>query len=290
MTNDKKNIEKATGKLIVFEVKKICRAFHNGKVFLIAFCLIVSLLQTAAGQSTFGLTKDPSSTKEIHVEHYIINHRLGIQTVDVTLKISGEKTLPPLDIIKNDVMHFLINYPNQEDSWEIVNKKLVAHLYDFYSCCERLQSFLSIEPDIKEPFLRVSLVSLIKGKIERQAFSFELPLSNNLGSLIVDIEYSPNSKDEEYINFMDVKERIESFFKANNSLKLSNELVAQLSKQLQQNYPWVKSFVITIQPPKAPTINIPTDKAYSSFLTEDQPQAASNQDQQDEDCCSEECQ
>ncbi|CCB86953.1 hypothetical protein [Parachlamydia acanthamoebae] len=189
------------------------------------------------------------SHAELIINRQIINHRFGLHAIGIHLTIDG-KEVPSPKMIKDEINIFLTSYPNQEDYWEIVNKKLVIYLANKYSSIEQMQSIFSVEPDLIKPFNRKSIVSLKNQQVEREAFLFTIAnqtIQNDLASIEVEMEYKPEVTVSDYINFFAVKDAIQAYFRENSSLNASEfDLSERLAKHLLIIFPNVQSFGISL--------------------------------------------
>lgn len=80
-------------------------------------------------------------------------------TYRVTPEASTKNDYPDLIPLTKEIDRYLNTYPNNNDYWEIINKKLVQHLLDQYPQMSSLSIELKIPPKLQEPFARTSIVS-----------------------------------------------------------------------------------------------------------------------------------
>lgn len=97
------------------------------------------------------------------VPNYTIQHQGGaILNIKVAYRLTPEaiaqNAYPDFVPIRKDIDKFLVNYPNEGDFWEIVNKKLVQFLLDKYPQMSSLSIEIGVLPTPKEPFPRSSIV------------------------------------------------------------------------------------------------------------------------------------
>ena len=98
------------------------------------------------------------------VPNYPIQHQKGaILNIKVAYRLTPEaitqNTYPDFVPIRKDIDQFLVNYPNEVDFWEIVNKKLVQVILDKYPQMSSLSIELAVSPTPGEPFPRSSIVN-----------------------------------------------------------------------------------------------------------------------------------
>jgi len=96
-------------------------------------------------------------------QSYAIQHQGGaILNIKVAYRLTPEaiaqNAYPDFVPIRKDLDKFFVNYPNETDFWEIVNKKLVQFLLDKYPQMSSLSVELDVMPTPQEPFPRSSIV------------------------------------------------------------------------------------------------------------------------------------
>lgn len=198
---------------------------------------------------------DFSSHMELSIDRYIINHRFGLHALKINVEMDG-MPIAIEDKMANEIKDFLANYPNQEDYWEIVNKKLVIFLSKLYPNQKKIQIILSIEPDSNKPFSRKSICKLYNEEVERQAFSFSIlnhAFRNNLLNLNIEIDYDCKASSNDYINFFTVRDVIEVFTKENSVLNLSESVFPEkIARHLLSHFTTAKGFSVMVEiPPHA---------------------------------------
>lgn len=97
------------------------------------------------------------------VPTYAIQHQGGaILSIKVAYRLTPEtiaqQNYPDFVPIRKDIDKFLVNYPNETDYWEIVNRKLVQFLLDKYPQMSSLSVEIDVMPTPQEPFRRSSIV------------------------------------------------------------------------------------------------------------------------------------
>ena len=97
------------------------------------------------------------------VPNYPIQHQGGaILNIKVAYRLTPEtiaqNAYPDFLPIRKDIDTNLINYPNNRDYWEIVNKKLVQFLLDKYPQMSSLRVEMDVLPTPHAPFPRSSIV------------------------------------------------------------------------------------------------------------------------------------
>jgi hypothetical protein len=94
---------------------------------------------------------------------YAIQHMNGaILNIKIAYRLTPEaitkNDYPDFMPIIKEIDNYLINYPNESDYWEIVNKNLVKHLLNKYPQISSLNTELAVMPTPKAPFSRSSTV------------------------------------------------------------------------------------------------------------------------------------
>ena len=97
------------------------------------------------------------------VPTYAIQHQGGaILNLKVAYRLTpeaiAEKDYPDFIPIRKDIDQFFINYPNETDYWEIVNRNLVQFILGKYPQISSLSIELSVMPTPQEAFARSSIV------------------------------------------------------------------------------------------------------------------------------------
>jgi hypothetical protein len=196
-----------------------------------------------------------SSQVQLSIDRYIINHRFGLHALKINIEMDGVPVSIE-DKMANEIKDFLANYPNQEDYWEIVNKKLIVFLSRLYPTQNKIQTIISIEPDSNKPFSRKSICKLHNGEIEWQVFSFSIlnhAFRNNLLNLNIEIHYDCNASTNDYINFFAVKDVIEIFTEQQGKLNLSESAFPEkIARHLLSHFTSAKGFSVIVEiPPHA---------------------------------------
>jgi hypothetical protein len=102
------------------------------------------------------------------------------QTQDVTLNISillryksNVSNTEYLDfrLVAKDIEELLANYPNEQDYWEIVNKKLTLMVLAKYPVVAKIISRIDVSPTTKVLYSRSSIVTRDRTTIRKSARS-----------------------------------------------------------------------------------------------------------------------
>ncbi|MFB2921790.1 MULTISPECIES: hypothetical protein [Aerosakkonema] len=97
------------------------------------------------------------------VPTYAIQHQGGaILNIKVAYRLTpdaiAQQNYPDFIPIRKDIDKFLVNYPNETDYWEIVNRNLVQFLLDKYPQMSSLSVEINVMPTPQEAFRRSSIV------------------------------------------------------------------------------------------------------------------------------------
>jgi len=145
-------------------------------VILIACFLLISALPVqAASEGDFStqrpLLEDCLRNEEsfgFELKDYPIEHQTqALLNIAVKFRFIPEvkddtSLYPDVVLIVEDIREFLIDYPNETDYWEIVNKNLVNFLMDQYTSIASLCIKLEINPTIRENYERHSVVTVTR--------------------------------------------------------------------------------------------------------------------------------
>jgi hypothetical protein len=66
---------------------------------------------------------------------------------------------PDFRLIAREIETFLTNYPNEEDYWEILNKKITLMVLEKYPAIAKITSQVQVSPSPKVPYLRSSIAT-----------------------------------------------------------------------------------------------------------------------------------
>jgi len=97
--------------------------------------------------------------KDFKIEHQGENNNLNI-TIQYRYRvnISGAE-YPDFRSVAKDVETFLTNYPNENDYWEILNKKITLLVLDKYPPITKVSCQIQVSPSALVPYLRSSIVT-----------------------------------------------------------------------------------------------------------------------------------
>jgi hypothetical protein len=148
---------------------------------LVAFGILLGCGSIAAAPDSFSdpaavtrLNQKPGSTtattgvlveqfsfliKDFKVDHQGVNNNLNI-TIWYRYKAHlSSAAYPDFMLIARDIEALLTNYPNEEDYWEILNKKITLMVLEKYPAIAKITSQIQVSPSLREPYLRSSIVT-----------------------------------------------------------------------------------------------------------------------------------
>lgn len=141
------------------------------KIIKCKFCLASSILILSFNGSVFPSLSQTIAECEQHQEvftfelpNYTMQHQGGaILNIKVAYRLTpdaiAKNTYPNFMPIKKDIDTFLVNYPDEGNFWEIVNKQLVQLIFDKYPQMSSLKIEMGVLPTPQWPFPRASIVS-----------------------------------------------------------------------------------------------------------------------------------
>lgn len=140
--------------------RKILLIFAAVIVFLNIFSL-PSFAQTATQ------CQQNQEIFKFQVPTYAMEHQSGaVLNLKVAYRFTptaiNNNDYPDFVPIRKEIDKFLVNYPNETDYWEIINKKLVHQLLDEYPQMSALQVEINVMPTPQEPFARSSIVNITR--------------------------------------------------------------------------------------------------------------------------------
>jgi hypothetical protein len=98
------------------------------------------------------------------IQDFKMNHQSEINNLNIKVRVRYENNIsdskyPDFRAIAKDIEDFLSNYPNKDDYWEILNKKLTLLVLKKYSMIENITSEIQVSPSEKVTYLRSSIVT-----------------------------------------------------------------------------------------------------------------------------------
>ena len=137
----------------------------GGLVLLIALTASASYAQR--NQKPVALTGKSSVLVErfsFLIKDFKINHQGENNNLNITIwyryraHISNAE-YPDFTLVARDIETVLTNYPNEEDYWEILNKKITLMVLEKYPAIAKITSQMQVSPSPKNAYLRSSIVT-----------------------------------------------------------------------------------------------------------------------------------
>jgi hypothetical protein len=99
------------------------------------------------------------------ISHYPIQHK-DYALLDLTIDYRINSNLetinphiyPDFTAIAQDIKNYLVNYPNEKDYWEIVNRKLTEFILNKYENINSLKIKIEIYPTLKDNYFHYTEV------------------------------------------------------------------------------------------------------------------------------------
>lgn len=98
------------------------------------------------------------------IKDFRIDHQGETNVLNITIRYQyrqriTESEYPDFRLIAKDVENFLANYPNENDYWEILNKKITLLVLNKYPTIARVTSDVQVSPSPNVPYQRSSIVT-----------------------------------------------------------------------------------------------------------------------------------
>src|ERR1700722_1709539 len=137
----------------------------NKLSLFLSLLLIVASISAPASEIDSQALKQEIGFKlcQIRLHHQDLWRTLNIK-IWYQLKDSDSERSPDTFEVKEAVIKFLADYPNQADYWEILNKKMAQFLIETYPI-QSLEIELGVVPDASISAERRSLIRYEKGQI-----------------------------------------------------------------------------------------------------------------------------
>ena len=97
--------------------------------------------------------------KDFKIQHQGENNNLNITIWYRYRAHLSNAEYPDFMLIARDIETLLTNYPNEEDYWEILNKKITLMVLAKYPAIAKITSQVQVSPSPKDPYLRSSIVT-----------------------------------------------------------------------------------------------------------------------------------
>ena len=109
--------------------------------------------------------------KDFKIDHQGENNNLNI-TIWYRYKAHlSNAEYPDFMLIAKDIETLLASYPNEEDYWEILNKKITLMVLEKYPAIAKITCQMQVSPSPKDPYLRSSIVTRDRTTMRKHSVS-----------------------------------------------------------------------------------------------------------------------
>ncbi|MCC3502087.1 MULTISPECIES: NHL repeat-containing protein [unclassified Microcoleus] len=202
--------------------------------------------------------------------NYPINHQ-GLNNLNFAVNYQYKEGIqnyqyPDYVPIYKSVDDFLVNYPNETDFWEIVNKNLTEKVLAENPAISSVTVDLNVLPTNQLPYDRSSTVSRTTNGKLGEAWDFKIPnysiAHQGLNNLNIDVkyQYKPGITQAEYPDFVPIYKSIDNFLvDYPNETDFWEILNKNLTEKLLAQNPALDSLEISIE--VLPTNKLPYERA-----------------------------
>lgn len=229
-----------------------------------------SKLQRPIGIAFFPSDAQLTQKWNFTLANYPINHQgLNNLNIDVNYKYKDgiqNYQYPDFVPIYNSIDNFLVNYPNETDFWEIVNKNLTEKVLADNPAISSLTVNLDVLPTNRLPYERSSTVTRTQDGKLGEAWEFKIPnysiAHQGLNNLNIDVkyQYKPGITQDEYPDFVPIYTSIDNFLtNYPNETDFWEILNKSLTQQVLAQNPALDSLQINLE--VLPTNRLPYNRA-----------------------------
>ena len=202
--------------------------------------------------------------------NYPINHQgLNNLNIDVNYKYKDgiqNYQYPDYVPIYKSIEIFLVNYPNETDFWETVNKNLTEKVLAENPAISSLTVNLDVLPTNRLPYERSSTVTRTQDGKLGEAGNFKIPnyliAHQGLNNLNIDVkyQYKPGITQDEYPDYVPISTSIDNFLtNYPNETDFWEILNKSLTQQVLAQNPALDSLQINLE--VLPTNRLPYNRA-----------------------------
>src|SRR4028118_1478278 len=229
-----------------------------------------SKLQRPIGIAFFPSDAQLTQKWNFTLANYPINHQgLNNLNIDVNYKYQDgiqNYQYPDFVPIYKSIENFLVNYPNETDFWEIVNKNLTEKVLADNPTISSLPVNLDVLPTNRLPYERSSTVTRTQDGKLGEAWDFKIPnysiAHQGLNNLNIDVkyQYKPGITQDEYPDFVPIYTSIDNFLtNYPNETDFWEILNKSLTQQVLAQNPALDSLQIGLE--VLPTNRLPYNRA-----------------------------
>jgi sugar lactone lactonase YvrE len=180
-----------------------------------------SKLQRPIGIAFFPSDAQLTQKWNFTLPNYPINHQ-GLNNLNIDVNYKYKEGIqnyqyPDYVPIYKSIENFLVNYPNETDFWEIVNKNLTEKVLADNPTISSLTVNLDVLPTNRLPYERSSTVTRTQDGKLGEAGNFKIPnysiAHQGLNNLNIDVkyQYKPGIRQDEYPDFVPIYTSIDNF-------------------------------------------------------------------------------
>lgn len=229
-----------------------------------------SKLQRPIGIAFFPSDAQLTQKWNFTLANYPINHQgLNNLNIDVNYKYKDgiqNYQYPDYVPIYKSIEKILVNYPNETDFWEIVNKNLTEKVLADNPTISSLTVNLDVLPTNRLPYERSSTVTRTQDGKLGEAWNFKIPnysiAHQGLNNLNIDVkyQYKPGITQDEYPDYVPISTSIDNFLtNYPNETDLWEILNKSLTQQVLAQNPALDSLQINLE--VLPTNRLPYNRA-----------------------------
>ena len=229
-----------------------------------------SKLQRPIGIAFFPSDAQLTQKWNFTLANYPINHQgLNNLNIDVNYKYKDgiqNYQYPDFVPIYKSIDNLLVNYPNETDFWEIVNKNLTEKVLADNPAISSVTVNLDVLPTNRLPYERSSTVTRTQDGKLGEAWDFKIPnysiAHQGLNNLNIDVkyQYKPGIAQDEYPDFVPIYTSIDNFLtNYPNETDFWEILNKSLTQQVLAQNPALDSLQINLE--VLPTNRLPYNRA-----------------------------
>jgi len=107
------------------------------------------------------------------IKDFKIDHQGETNNLNITIRYRYKAQIsnaeyPDFTAVARDIETLLTNYPNEQDYWEIMNKRITLMVLEKYSPIASITSELQVSPSPKNLYLRSSIVRRERATVRKR--------------------------------------------------------------------------------------------------------------------------
>ena len=121
-------------------------------------------LQSTKPTVTKPRTRIKSEGFSFLIKDFKIDHQGEVNNLNITISYKYKAAIanseyPDFTVVAGDIESLLSNYPNKDDYWEILNKRITSLVLEKYPAIAEVTSELQVSPSPKNRYTRSSTVT-----------------------------------------------------------------------------------------------------------------------------------